>query len=108
MNKNNITLGYNLFNQLCNPIGKEELDRFLYLKLHTKMFYTKQGEDHVINDLYKDEISILRVKNTYIRLEMNHNKSFFFEALSKYYSEYFVCDFSSSDYFFLSSIKTLV
>ena len=105
---NNVALGHNLFNQLCIPIDKDEMDRTLFIKLHTKLFYTKQGEDHVINDLYKDEISILRVKNTYIRLELNHNKSYFYDALYNYYRDYFVCDFNSNDYFFLSELKTLV
>ena len=108
MNKADIDLGYNLFNQLIETLEKEQLDRYLYIKLHNKMFYTKQGEDHVINNLYKDEVSILRVKNSYIKLEVNKDSSMFFDLLYNYYEDYFICDFENLDYFFLNDVKILV
>lgn len=108
MNKDEIDFGYNLIKQLTNSLEKEQLDRFLFVKLHNKMFYTKQGEDHVINNLYKDEVSILRVKNFYIKLEVNKDSSMFFDILYNYYEDYFVCDFENLDYFFLKDVKILV
>ena len=108
MNKEDIDFGYNLFNQLIEVLEKEQLDRYLFIKLHNKMFYTKQGEDHVINNLYKDEVSILRVKNSYMKLEVNKDSSMFFNILYNYYEEYFVCDFENFDYFYLKDIKILV
>ncbi len=106
--KKYLQYSFNLYNQITEKLERDQLDRYLYIKLHNKMFYIKKDNQHIINNLYKDEVSILEVKNSYILIEVNNNYSMFFSFLNDYYPDYFVCDFDNIDYFFLKNVKTLV
>lgn len=108
LEKEDVQYGFNLFNQLINKIEKELVDRFIFLRLHQSMPYSKRNGIHYMNNLYKDEISRLIVKKSYIKIEAEQPTSSFFKTLETYYKNYFVCDFENQDYFFLSDIKTLV
>lgn len=108
MKRNEIGYGFTLFNQMIDRINKFDLDKYLYVLLHTKMKYSKKGENHILNNLYKDEISVLRVKSTYLLINSNKSYTEFFALLSNYNSKLFVCDFNNNDYFFLSDVKLLV
>lgn len=108
MRKKDIEYGFNMFKQLTNRINKEKIDKDIFLKLHNKMTYVKKGNNHIINNLYKDEISALKVKNSYILINSNKNYTDFFNILLSENPNYFVCDFINKDYFFLSNIKILV
>lgn len=61
-----------------------------------------------MNNLYKDEVSKLIVRNKYIKIETETNFSSFFEILKKLDKDLFVCDFEYLDFFFIDRIKTLV
>jgi len=108
MKRNEIGYGFNLFNQMIDKIDKFELDKYLYILLHTKMKYSKKGDEHILNNLYKDEISILKVKNTHMVINSNKSYTEFFVLLNQYNNDYFVCDFNNHDYFFLSGVNLLV
>ena len=108
LEKEDVQYGFNLFNQLINKIEKELVDRFIFLKLHQSMPYSKRKDTHYMNNLYKNEISRLIVKKSYIKIEAEQPGSSFLKTLETYYKNYFVCDFENQDYFFLSDIKTLV
>ncbi len=108
MKRNEIGYGFTLFNQMINRINKFDLDKYLYVLLHTKMKYSKKGENHILNNLYKDEVSVLRVKGTYILINSNKSYTEFFALLNNYDSKLFVCDFNNNDYFFLRDVKLLV
>ncbi len=97
-----IDYGYSLLRQITNPIKKEDLDRDIYVKLHRDYPYSKRGEVHYYNLLYKDEISRLIIKKTYIRLETEQKNSSFFNILKKYSENYFVCDFNKINYFYIN------
>lgn len=100
--------GIELFNQLVIPIDKILLNRRIFIKYHQERVYSKINNTHVINDLYKDEISILKIKSSYIKLQTNHNTSNFFSIISKESNAFFACDFENQDYFWLSELKMLV
>ncbi len=102
LQKDEIKYGYNLFGQLINRIDNSDLDRYLFLKLHQNIPYSKRGEMHFYNNLYRDEVSRLTVKRSYIKLETEQVFSSFFEILNSYSSNYFVCEFKYQDYFFLA------
>lgn len=102
LEKEDIIYASNLFSQLVNRIDKDELDRYLFLKLHQNIPYSKRGDIHFYNNLYKDEISKLIVKRSYIKLETEQVSSSFFEILSSYKNNYFICEFKYQDYFFLN------
>ncbi len=105
LDREEVNYAYTLFRQLVNTIDKNTIDRDIFLKLHRDIPYSKRGNVHYINNLYKDEVSRLTIKNSYIRLETEQLNSSFFEVLKKYSSNYFVCDFKNYNYFFLSSSK---
>lgn len=108
LGKDDISYGENIFFQLIDPIDKDFLDRKLFIKLHREIPYSKRGDIHIMNNLYKDEISRLLVKNTYMKIESESSFSSFFNYLSLVDENYFACDFLYTDFFFLDSIKTLV
>ena len=106
--KKDLEYGFNMFKQLANRIDKDELDKNIFLKLHNKMTYVKKKDNHIINNLYKDEVSALKVKYSYILINTNKSYTDFFNVLAFDNRNYFVCDFINNDYFFLSNIKILV
>lgn len=108
MKRHEMSYGFNLFQQLTEKIDKNKLDREIYIKYHDEMVYSKNHNEHIINNLYKDEISILIIKSTYILINANRNYSSFFTILESLGDEYFVCDFVSQDYFWINDIKMLV
>lgn len=99
---------FNLFNQIINFMNKDELDKDLFLNFHKNLVYSKYKDEHIINDLYKDDISILKVKKTNLILATNQENSLFFKILSNYNNNYFVCDFKTGTFFFIKDTKVLV
>lgn len=108
MRKKDLEYGFNMFKQLANRVDKDEVDKNIFLKLHNKMTYVKKKDNHIINNLYKDEVSALKVKYSYILINTNKSYTDFFNVLALDNRNYFVCDFINNDYFFLSNIKILV
>lgn len=102
LDKSELMYGYNLFAQLTNSINKPFLDKKIYIDLHQEIPYSKRGQIHYINNLYKDEISRLEIKRSYIKLETEQNFSTFTKHLMSYSNNLFACDFTKQDYFFLS------
>ena len=97
-----------MFNQLTESIDKDKLDRKIFIKYHKNMIYSKNGNDHIINNLYKNEVSILRIKKAYLLIESNNNYSTFFKIINELGNNYFICDFINQDYFWINDIKMLV
>ena len=108
MRKKDLEYGFNMFKQLANRIDKDEVDKNIFLKLHNKMTYVKKKDNHIINNLHKDEVIALKVKYSYILINTNKSYTDFFNVLALDNRNYFVCDFINNDYFFLSNIKILV
>lgn len=106
LDKEEVSYGYSLFKQLIKPINKSKIDRELFIKFHQDIPYSKRGNIHYINNLYRDEISRLEVKTSYIRLEVEKSYSSFFQILKKFSKNYFVCCFREQDFFFLSEEKS--
>ena len=96
-----------LYKQMINKLDKTKIDRNLFIKYHNAYAYSKSEGKHIINNLYKDEVSILIVKNSYLLITTNKNDTTFFSVLEQFAPNFFICDFSNSDYFWLSSIKIL-
>ncbi len=107
LDREEVNYAYTLFRQLVNTIDKNTIDRDIFLKLHRDIPYSKRGNVHYINNLYKDEVSRLTIKNSYIRLETEQLNSSFFEVLKKYSNNFFVCDFKNYNYFFLNSYNLM-
>ena len=109
LGNDDITYGENIFNQLTSKIDKDLLNRKLFIKLHREIPYSKRGNIHIMNNLYKDEVSRLEIKCSYMKIETESGYSSFFNYLGLYDDNFFVCDFSYLDYFFIDTkrfIKT--
>ena len=106
LDKTEVEYGYNLFSQLVNVINKPVLDREIFIKFHQDIPYSKRGDIHYFNNLYRDEVSRLIVKNSYMRLEIEQKTSSFFEILKDFSDSYFVCCFEKHEFFFLTREKT--
>ena len=92
LDKEEVNYAYTLFRQLTNVIDKNMVDRDIFLKCHKDIPYSKRGNTHYINNLYKDEVSRLTIRKSYIKLETEQLNSSFFELLKKY-SNNFLLDF---------------
>ena len=103
LEKEEVEYGYNLFNQLINKIPKQDLDRKIFIKYHQDIPYSKRGDTHYINNLYKDEVSRLTIKNSYIKLELEQKTSTFLSILPDFSNNYFICDFKNHNYYFLET-----
>ena len=94
LEKDEVEYGYHLFKQLINPIDKNKMDRYLFLKLHQDIPYSKRNEVHYYNNLYRDEVSRLTIKKSYIKIEAEQLSSSFFEYLDELNKRLFVCEFN--------------
>ena len=83
LDKEEVNYAYTLFRQLTNVIDKNMIDRDIFLKCHKDIPYSKRGNTHYINNLYKDEVSRLTIRKSYIKLETEQLNSSFFELLKK-------------------------
>ena len=108
MHEEDINYGFSIFKELTNKIKVLELNNDLYVKLHKELIYSKIGNEHIINDLYHDEVSILKVKNSHLKLDSNKSVSSFFKILNDINTNYFICDFKDKDFFFISEIANLI
>ena len=50
LEKEEVEYGYNLFRQLINTIDKEKIDRYLFIKLHQDIPYSKRKDIHYYNN----------------------------------------------------------
>ncbi len=103
-----IEYGQNLFEQIACFLNKDEINKYIESNLGDKIMYSRNKNEHIINNLYLDEISVLLVKNTHIKIECSKEKTSFIEVLKKYDDNFFVCDFKEQDYFFIKKKLSLM
>ena len=97
--------GYNLFEQIALFYNKEDVNDFIFDKYKDKIMYSINGCEHIINNLFLNEISILTVKSSNLRIETNFERCTFFKDLKEYSKNLFICNFKEQDYFFLKDYK---
>ena len=112
LKKEEVEYGYNLFRELTKPIEKGKMDKEIFIKLHRELPYMKRKDTHIYNNLYKDEVSRLTIKGSYIKLSLEQNFSTFLTILNSFSKNFFVCSFMKDTFFFLNDYlereKTLV
>ena len=108
MKDEDIEYGYNLFTQIANMFDTKYLNNSIYIKLHKDITYSKINNEHIINDLYHDEISILKIKSSRMILESNKSYSLFFKIINDLNENYFVCDFKEKDFFFINDLQAVM
>lgn len=102
LDRESVEYGYNMFNQLIDIIDKLKLDREMYIDMHKDIPYTKYKDIHIINNLYKDEVSRLRINNFFMILELDQEGSSFYKYLNNKENNLFVCNFKNTNFFFLN------
>lgn len=100
--------GYNLFSQISNFFDKKEVNRLLNIKYADKIMYSYNNNEHILNNLFLNEISILTVKNSNIRIDSNIENPTFLKDLEDLKGFYFVCNFKDQDFFFIRRNKIRV
>ena len=108
MHEEDINYGFSIFKELTDKNKVLELNNNIYIKLHKDLVYSKIENEHIINDLYHDEVSILKIKNSHLIIESNKSMSSFFKILLDISSNYFICDFKNKDFFFIDEITNLI
>lgn len=105
LKNNDIVLGYRLLEQVTMPIGKKKTNDYIYNRHIEELSYSKNEYGHIINNLYSNEITLLKVFNSHIRIKSNVNYSVFFDSIKEYNKDIFVCDFINKDYFWIEEIN---
>ena len=100
--------GYNLFDQVCNFYDKDEINKFIEEKYIDKIMYSKSKNEHIINNLFLNEISILKVKNSNLKIETNIEYPSFLKDLKEFSNNLFICNFKEQEFFFLNNSKTKI
>ena len=97
--------GYNLFEQISLFYDKKQINNFITKEYVDKIMYSYNNNEHIINNLFLNEISILKVKSSILKIESNHDNPSFLKSLNKYPGNLFICNFKDQDYFFLKRKK---
>ena len=108
MKKSDKEYGYNLFCQISNFLNKKYINKILKDKYKDRIMYSCCDNEHIINNLFLNEITILTVKNPNIKIESNIDKPSFFEDLKDLKLHLFVCDFKNNNYFFITKKRAKV
>ena len=78
-----LTNGYNFFNQIRDTFNKEYLDNNIFEYYKNKYTYTKVNNTHIINDYYTEEKSKLIINKTYLIIKTTLEYSSFLKAITK-------------------------
>lgn len=100
--------GFNLFSQVATFLDKKMINNFFKSRYKDKIMYSNNGNEHIVNNLFLNEISILTVKPSSIRIESNCNSISFMNDLSYLDLFLFVCDFKEQDYYFITRKRSKV
>lgn len=108
LHEEDVNYGFSIFKELTNKNKVVDLNNSIYLKYHKDLVYSKIGDEHIINDLYHDEVSVLKIKRSHLIIESNKSISSFFKVLLDINTNYFVCDFKDKEFFFINEITNLI
>ncbi len=104
--KNNLKLLFNQYKSITESLKRLEINKYLYKKMRHIDGYSLYKNIHMYNNYYTDEVSELRVYNSFFILNSNKQNSMFFSLLQEV-PYIFVIDFENKDYFWLRSFKNL-
>lgn len=103
LDKDNLSLGITLYEQVAIPIEKEKYNKYLFKNYTDSDFYYKFRNEHTYFNKYRNEESHLKVGSAFLKIESNVSNPDFFKCLKKDHN-LFVCDFDNCDYFWLDTI----
>jgi hypothetical protein len=74
LDKSELEVGINLFDQIAIPFHKEEINRLIFEQCKNNDFYTVKGNHHKIYNKYLDELTEIDTHFTYIMVKSNTTK----------------------------------
>ena len=99
LNKEDLTYGLTLYNQICYPINKKIIEEYLELIHKKRIGKTK----YMITE---DKItSILIIKPSNIIYQTNNISPNITYILNNYYKYLFICNFKEKDYNWINNIE---
>ena len=104
--KNNLDYLFNQYKSITDYLKPKLINQFLFNKMKDMDGYSLYKNIHMYNNYYSDEVSKLKVYNSYFILESNKQNSTFFSLLQEI-PYLFVIDFENKDYFCPKSFKNL-
>lgn len=105
LKNNDIVLGYRLLEQVTVPVGYKKTNEYIYSKHSHELSYSRNEFGHIINNLYSDEITLMKIFNSHIKIKSNVNCSTFLNSIKQYNKDIFICDFTNKDYFWIEEIN---
>ena len=100
LKKEDIILGFNIYQRIVNPMKKEEYNDYIKKNNLGKENYICYNYTHTINDFYFNESTKMIINNSHIKIKTNKNVPSFFYNIRNF-KNIFVCDFNNHDYFLL-------
>jgi len=105
LKNNDLMLGYRLLEQVTRPFGIKKIDKFIYKKHFDELEYSRIDDEHMIKNLYSEEITFLKAFNSHVRIKTNNNCSAFFSSIQEYDENIFICDFENADFFWINKFN---
>ena len=101
INKDDLVLAYNLLMNINVPFNKYQINKMIYNDLKKLDGYTLFQNKHKYINYFTKESSELIVKYNYMLLISNKENNKFIQELKKI-SNLFICDFASTNYYWLA------
>lgn len=103
MNKEELYVGSNIYEQIIKLINIKNLNDEIFSVYQHNDYYKKVNNKHFFYNKYRPENTILTINNTYLVIESDAIFPIFFKFLSKK-RDYLACDFENKDYFWLDEL----
>lgn len=95
--RNNISIPFNLFKEICIPINKDFFNKYFYEKLNNNEGYTKFKSIHMYHNYFTGEESKMIINISHIKIKSNIEDNIFITNLI---NRLFICDFKNSICYF--------
>lgn len=107
LNKDDIVLGYRIFEQISIPFDKDLLNNHFYNSHCQELSYARKTDKHYYNNLYIQEDTKVLVYHSHIKFKTNIPYPTLMHSLKEFHDNVFICDFDSKEYFWLSQADEL-
>jgi len=104
LNNDDVVLGFQMFNKICETISKKNFNKLIKDTHMENITYTVFKNTHMINDFLNNETTKLIINNSHIKIKSNSLYPAFFKTL-EHIPNIFVCDFINMDYFYLKNVS---
>ena len=103
-----IVLGYKMLEQITVKFDKKGLNDYIFKTHSHELSYLKSDGAHVTKNLYSNELTVLRIFNSHLKIKSNVDCPSFFYSVSQLNRNIFICDFTNKDYFWIQEINKKV